>query len=281
MVKRFRIIKRMIYALILLCVLLSISCSNDEPATNFTNDNSSGSSTDLSAEEKKSLALLFNDTYSVRCVDTVVSFEGTALTGFGKEKSFGPPTGEGEFVGSLDVFVLGEGGQAVFAVSGYSLINGQGVDFKVFENGFHNKENPDLYAWDLGFVEVSPDQDHWYGFLPQFDGPPYDTKTPNKKNLAGLNSVSVNFLSNSMDPRLESAGGDAFNLENARLITDRADGNPLNYNYGNSLAQDGIMAIKYIKIMDGGTHLPDGQAFSNGMDIDAICFFFAEPDAGN
>lgn len=258
---------------IIILVIFLISCNVENTGEDNQDLYPGNNSPELTEAEKQSLIQDFYDNYNVRCVDQVISFSGSLLPGFGTEKSFGPPTGQGEFAGSLDIFNIGENGEAIFEVKGYVLENGPNPDFKVFENGFSVSRDTSLFAWDLGTVEVSPDLVNWYGFSPAHDNKDLSEKTPGKINLIGMNPVSVNFINNAIDPRSDEAGGDAFDLDDARLITDRRDGNPLNFVYGNTLSEDNFDRIRYVKVVDGGSFLPDDQVFSNGIDIDAICFF--------
>ncbi|NQV91109.1 hypothetical protein HQ489_01410 [Candidatus Woesearchaeota archaeon] len=210
----------------------------------------------------------FYTSYGVRCLDTLVSHSGKEIPAFGSVKSFGPPKGAGQNGGSLDVFVIGEGKEAIFEIQGYTAANQNGIDLKVFENGFESTSG--TYAWDLGTLQVSPDNIHWYGFEPKHVPP--NNQITGKTNLIGLHPVITNYEDNSINPRLDAAGGDGFDLANAKLITDNSSGNPLTFEYGTSLIEN----IRYFKIVDGGSTLPDGQVQSNGVDIDGFCIFNPE-----
>lgn len=219
----------------------------------------------------------FEQVYSVKCIDTVQHESGTAAAGFETEKAKGPPRGAGETAGSTDVFVIGEGGSAVFSVSGFVLKNEPGDDFKIFENGFKTGDGT-VMSWDLGTVEVSAGGSgtdmsawSWYGWPVTYSGDP--DKTAGKSGFAGMTPVVVHETNNRIDPQLEAAGGDGFDLAQARHIDSIGDGNPLNYTYGNSLEQNGITTVSYIRIRDSGSHIDDAQVFSNGVDIDAVCLF--------
>lgn len=217
----------------------------------------------------------FEETYNVECVDTIVHESGTAVTGYEPAKAAGAPKGGGEEAASLDVFVTGEAGVARFSVSGVSLIDSTGADFKVFENPFIASDGK--ISWDLGWVEISPggsgDASTWPWYLLPVTYSGGEREKAGKSGMTGMNTVAVHETENRIDPRLTEAGGDAFDLADARKITSRGDGSPLNFITGNSLAADNITEIKYIRVYDGGSHLADGQVFSNGSDIDAICYF--------
>ena len=65
--------------------------------------------------------------------------------------------------GTMDVVSLGDGGKAVLTFAS-PIYNGPGPDFAVFENGFANAQNPDTWALELGFVEVSSDGENFFRF---------------------------------------------------------------------------------------------------------------------
>lgn len=65
--------------------------------------------------------------------------------------------------GTFDVVSLGDGGKAILTFAS-PIYNGPGPDFAVFENGFANAQNPDTWALELGFVEVSSDGENFFRF---------------------------------------------------------------------------------------------------------------------
>ena len=65
--------------------------------------------------------------------------------------------------GTFDVVSLGDGGNAILTFAS-PIYNGPGPDFAVFENGFANAQNPDTWALELGFVEVSSDGENFFRF---------------------------------------------------------------------------------------------------------------------
>ncbi len=65
--------------------------------------------------------------------------------------------------GTYDVVSLGDGGSATVTFAS-PIFNGPGPDFAVFENGFANAQNPDTWALELGFVEVSSDGENFFRF---------------------------------------------------------------------------------------------------------------------
>ena len=65
--------------------------------------------------------------------------------------------------GTYDVVSLGDGGTATLTFES-PIYNGEGPDFAVFENGFANAVNPETWALELGFVEVSSDGVNFFRF---------------------------------------------------------------------------------------------------------------------
>ena len=79
--------------------------------------------------------------------------------------SFGPDLAValGKPGGTMDVVSLGDGGTATLTFDS-PICNGPGPDFAVFENGFANAANPETWALELGFVEVSSDGENFFRF---------------------------------------------------------------------------------------------------------------------
>ena len=79
--------------------------------------------------------------------------------------SFGPDltVALGRPGGTMDVVSLGDGGTATLTFAS-PIYNGPGPDFAVFENGFANAVNPETWALELGFVEVSSDGENYFRF---------------------------------------------------------------------------------------------------------------------
>ena len=84
---------------------------------------------------------------------------GLGVTGanYPDENALGYPEG------TFGVVCLGDGGMATLTFAS-PICNGNGPDFAVFENGFANAVNPDSWALELAFVEVSSDGEHFFRF---------------------------------------------------------------------------------------------------------------------
>lgn len=83
--------------------------------------------------------------------------------------------------GTYDIVSLGDGGNAVLTFAS-PIYNGPGPDFAVFENGFANAVNPDTWALELGFVEVSSDGENFFRF-------PAVTYVQNEEQLGNAGSI--------------------------------------------------------------------------------------------
>ena len=82
---------------------------------------------------------------------------GMAGQGWPQENVIGEPEG------TYGVTCLGDGGRATVTFAS-PICNRPGPDFAVFENGFANAGNPDLWFLELGFVEVSSDGENFFRF---------------------------------------------------------------------------------------------------------------------
>lgn len=170
-------------------------------------------------------------------VDRVRSFTPGVGAGFGQDKFpdvvLGPPQGAGDSSGSLDVLSLGRGGSIVLEFIDFEIVDGVGVDFLVFENGF-------IGFVELGFVEVSADGTTWWQFpcAALMDG--------GSEGCAGVRPVYSNPMNgiSPTDPLV--AGGDGFDL-----------------------SQVGLRSARFVRISDTGTnrfYAPPG----GGFDLDAL-----------
>jgi hypothetical protein len=186
--------------------------------------------------------------------DIVKDYNGVENKSFPKEYALNGVRGSGDKAGSLDVFVVGEEKYVVFEWKGKSIINGNGIDFKVFENGFYVTGDKKRMSLDLGTVEVSKDGTNWLAFPVSYDKKEKKNSPIGKKGFVGLTPVYTNIDNNFIKPNLNEAGGDGFDLSDVGIKEGES--------------------IKYIKVIDGGSSYPDGQIESNGIDIDGVCAFY-------
>ena len=175
--------------------------------------------------------------------DAVVSFTpGTNWNSFGEnfypDNVLGPPdpnptiTVYSPSAKPQEILSLGHGGQIVLEFSDNVIVDGEGVDFTVFENVFYfwGTEDPFIEA---GIISVSMDGTQFYSFS-------YDTTTFN--GFAGLTPTMDN--QHPTDP--DVSGGDSFDL-----------------------ADLGLPYIRFVKITDAGDIIQEGP-FNGDFDLDAV-----------
>jgi hypothetical protein len=190
-----------------------------------------------------------------RFVTEVISFTRGACSGYGVENMprvvEGPPMGAGADQGSTDVVSLGNGGEIVLSFQPNAIVDGDGVDFIVFENAFFVDGDPnDVYA-EPGEVSVSDDGVTWTSFPCT-----RTTRTPPYGSCAGWHPVYSNPDNDISPVDPKTAGGDGFDL-----------------------ADIGVKHARYVRIVDkiiescpeGG-----GAPIANGFDLDAIAIVNAE-----
>ncbi|MBW2457413.1 MAG: hypothetical protein JRI68_23095 [Deltaproteobacteria bacterium] len=143
----------------------------------------------------------------------------------------GPPRGGGCCFGSTDVVSLGNGGEIVVGFGDWSIVDGPGPDFVVFENAF---EGPAGIFAELATVAVSEDGQSWTEF------PCTATELP-WGSCAGHHPVLLDGDAAVVDP--DTAGGDAFDL-----------------------ADLGLETARYVRIVDR----PDLEGMDGVFDLDAV-----------
>jgi len=157
--------------------------------------------------------------------DAIVTFTPGTGAGFGQnympDNVLGPPDPDpavNTYTPSSnpqEILSLGSGGEIVLQFTDNKIINGEGVDFTIFENTFISWDGS-VYM-EAGIVSVSQDGQAWYQF-------PYDTT--DMSGLAGVTPIGDN--QNPTDPAV--SGGDQFDLNDVDLnwashvkITDLGD----------------------------------------------------------
>lgn len=83
--------------------------------------------------------------------------------------------------GTMGVTCLGDGGMATVTFAS-PICNRPGPDFAVFENGFANAQNPDMWFLELGFVEVSSDGVNFFRF-------PAYSNTQTETQIGGMGCI--------------------------------------------------------------------------------------------
>ncbi|MGH7493143.1 MAG: FlgD immunoglobulin-like domain containing protein [bacterium] len=176
-------------------------------------------------------------------VDAVVSF--TPGPGAGSGQNFfpnnilGPPDPDPTLTPSnssakpQELLSLGTGGEIMLEFTDNYIIDGQGVDFTVFENPFYIGGDTSQPFIEAAFVAVSMDGQHWVEF-------PWDTTT--FEGFAGVTPTKDN--QNPTDPKV--SGGNSFDL-----------------------AQVGLPFAKFVKLTDLGNLKKEGS-FNSDFDLDAV-----------
>jgi len=153
----------------------------------------------------------------------------------------GPPKGLGRYLGSYDVFSLGDGGEIILEFTDYPAFDGAGEDFIVFENAFQVGIDPNTTFAEPGVVSVSDDGVTYVDFPCNLLSAPY-------VGCAGVHPSLANPDTNTIDPTDPNvAGGDAFDL-----------------------ADVGLKKVRFIKIQDSGLGLGPIGPGTRGFDLDAI-----------
>ena len=157
------------------------------------------------------------------------------------QKALGGPRGKGEWLGSVDVCLLGNSGSIDLGFEDEKRIfDGPGADFTILENAFQILD-PDtgdptgLFSAELMFVEVSTDGEIFARFptlttnTQPIHASEYDGLDPSQySGFAGVNPTYANVDLNDINP-FDSAvsGGDAFDLsdiaDNALVLSGNVD----------------------------------------------------------
>jgi len=204
--------------------------------------------------------------------DEVVDSPGDTGEGFGDAShAVNGVRGCGETCGSYDVFSLGLEADVdnylILRWSGRRVLNGPGVDFVVFENGFFWGAGPERFM-DHVVVSVSRDAVTWVSFPHDYtaEDETIFSWDPNRwPGFAGVQPVLLHEEDNPVDPfDPERAGGDGFDLDS--LPDDGGE--------GSAIRREGFVYLK----LESAASLsnPDTGApyvkdpISNGPDIDGV-----------
>ncbi len=175
--------------------------------------------------------------------DAVVSFTPGPGAGLGQNffpnNVLGPPDPDPTLTPSnssnkpQEILSLGTGGEIILNFTDNYIVDGQGVDFTVFENPFYIAGDTTQPFIEAAFVAVSMDGRNWVEF-------PWDTTT--FAGFAGVTPTKDN--QNPTDPRV--SGGDSFDL-----------------------ADVGLPFAKFVKLTDLGNLKKEGP-FNGDFDLDAV-----------
>ncbi|MDX1960171.1 MAG: LIC_13355 family lipoprotein [Leptospiraceae bacterium] len=202
-----------------------------------------------------------------------------------KSKAVNGVRGQGCCAGSLDVFSLATTGTKATIVlewEGKKIINGEGIDFIVFENPFQNGTNVNSIFMEPSIVEVSIDGTNYCGFDPKYENSDQNTYSKNPihwTRFAGINPVKYNIDTNPLKENdlfnLSKSGGDGFDLS---LLS-----NDNSFNIGctnalkNSIQNNGFIYLRItsatarINSNTGNNFLQDnGSLDGKSTDIDGV-----------
>ncbi|MBI2982516.1 MAG: Ig-like domain-containing protein [Deltaproteobacteria bacterium] len=184
------------------------------------------------------------DPFADRVVEYRVGLEG----GFHRELLpdivLGPPHAHptAPLNGSSDVVSLGGEGEIVLEFTDYTICDGEGDDFIVFENPWQYDPDAKYGSYtEPATVSVSEDGVHFVDF-------PCHLGTQNYPGCAGVRAVLANPDINDIDPTdPEKAGGDAFDLGDI-----------------------GLTSARFIRIRDEGMTFGPAGGGMRGFDLDAV-----------
>lgn len=129
--------------------------------------------------------------------------------------------------GNPNVVSLGDGGSAVLHFNN-SIVNGEGFDFAVFENGFFETNTSELAFLELAFVEVSTDGIEFVRF-------PAVSEIQTETQIGSFENINARYINN-FAGKYTMFYGTPFNLDD---IADLVAGTSVNIN-----------DINYVKIID-------------------------------
>jgi hypothetical protein len=179
-------------------------------------------------------------------VSSVVSFTPGTNAGYGADQMpevvLGGPKSPGPDSGSLDVLSLGVGGEVVLAFE-QTIVDGEGVDFIVFENAFRIGGTDKIFE-EPGEVAVSSDGETWVAF-------PCDPPAGEHDQCAGIHPVNASDGEGYSPTDPAVSGGDLFDL-----------------------AAIGVTSARFVRIRDKS---PGGAPPNAGFDLDAVSIVHAAP----
>ena len=194
--------------------------------------------------------------------EEVIEYMPDGETGFtDTSKALGYPNGGGDGSASTDVVSLGDDGEGrggfIILKFGCTVYDGEGIDFKIFENPFSTSNGNFIEA---AFIELSLDGKIWFEYPNEVDN---DYGIWDPLHYIGFAGIEIVY-SSSLDfdsplPESDRSGGDIFDLSGMS--------SPIKEN-----------GFKYIKITDAGNEIEDpGNGFgNNGFDLDSVIAIYCE-----
>jgi len=242
---------RLLFLLFLLLLSISIKAQSYPPAVGYEGSTAIHKDNHLFVDWANAI------TISRGFLDIAQPEEGLVTYG-------NPENALGKADGGANIVSLGDGGSALLEFEN-PIVNGIGIDFAVFENGFFEETDSEMAFLELAFVEVSTDGIEFIRF-------PSVTEIQNDIQLGSFESCNARYLHN-FAGKYTAFYGTGFDLEDLKpLITNST----VNLN-----------EINYIKIIDVvGCIDPEWASFdslhnlindpyptpfaSGGFDLDAV-----------
>ena len=166
--------------------------------------------------------------------------------------------------GNEGVVSLGDDGYAVLSFN-VPIVNGQGPDFAVFENGFRQNDTTELAFLELAFVDVSTDGVEYIRF-PSISEIPVDTQTDTYENL---NARLVHNLAG----KYTMFYGTPFDLDDLEGLVAGTSVNLSEINYIKITALTGSINDDFANYDSQGNKINDPYPTpfsSGGFDLDAV-----------
>lgn len=167
---------------------------------------------------------------------------------------------ESDGIGKADNMVvsLGDGGKAVLTFAS-NIVNGEGPDFAVFENAFHNAPHAFL---ELAFVEVSSDGEHFFRF-------PAVSAVPADSQMGSFELMDATLIHN-FAGKYEAFYGTPFDLDD---LTDDVLLDKNNVSHVRLIDVVGNIDPRYASYDSEGNAVNDPWPtpfYSSGFDLDAV-----------
>jgi hypothetical protein len=170
----------------------------------------------------------------------------------------------GKADGNSGVISLGDGGSAVLTFH-FPIVNGEGFDFAVFENGFFPDNTSELAFLELAFVEVSTDGIEYVRF-------PSVSEIQTQTQINAYENINARMISN-LAGKYTVFYGTPFDLEDITELIDETSVDPNNINYIKIIDVIGCINDNSASYDSEGNIINDPfptPFASGGFDLDAV-----------
>lgn len=166
--------------------------------------------------------------------------------------------------GNPNVVSMGDGGSAVLKFN-YPVVNGNGFDFAVFENGFFENDTSELAFLELAFVEVSTDGFEYIRF-------PAISELQTETQIGSFENINARYIHNFAGKYIMYYGT-PFDLDELLNLTSGTTVDLYQINYIKIIDIIGTIDNEFASYDSEGnkTNDPYPTAFSSGgFDLDAV-----------